>query len=103
MPHGPDHAVNVAAAAPIHGISSFGAFVILRDSGCPDSMRSMSGSGPLGPILAGVWQSWHADVDTMYLPRSTGFGVGEGAGAGGAGCAQAAVSTRLTHAIPKRA
>jgi len=29
----------------------------------------MSGAGPFGPIAHGVWQSWQADVDTMYLPR----------------------------------
>jgi hypothetical protein len=34
-------------------------------------MRDMSGSGPFGPIFTGVWQSWQAEVETMYLPRST--------------------------------
>src|SRR4051812_17469822 len=72
MPHGPDQDVNVIELAAIHGASSFGPRVILMDSGWPESMRSMSGSGPFGPIFVGVWQSLQADVDTMYFPRSTG-------------------------------
>src|SRR5262249_2628912 len=31
----------------------------------------MSGSGPLGPILNGVWQSLQLMIVTRYLPRST--------------------------------
>jgi hypothetical protein len=31
----------------------------------------MSGSGPFGPIFAGVWQSWHPIDDTRYSPRLT--------------------------------
>jgi hypothetical protein len=30
----------------------------------------MSGSGPFGPILNGVWQSMQAEVATRYLPRA---------------------------------
>src|SRR5687767_8762928 len=71
-PHGPDHAVFVPDETIIHGPSgSTGAGGILSDSGWPESMRVMSGSGPFGPILNGVWQSMHAEVDTRYLPRAT--------------------------------
>src|ERR687898_861916 len=31
----------------------------------------MSGSGPAGPILKGVWQSLQPEVATRYLPRFT--------------------------------
>src|SRR5215207_957456 len=31
----------------------------------------MSGSGPFGPILAGVWQSWQPMAVTRYFPRPT--------------------------------
>ena len=31
----------------------------------------MSGSGPFGPILNGVWQSEQPIMVTRYLPRST--------------------------------
>src|SRR5687768_6757055 len=34
-------------------------------------MRLMSGSGPFGPILKGVWQSLHPPTCTRNLPRST--------------------------------
>jgi hypothetical protein len=33
-------------------------------------MRDMSGSGPFGPILKGVWQSLHDMMVTRYFPRS---------------------------------
>jgi hypothetical protein len=33
---------------------------MFKFSGWPESMRLMSGSGPLGPILNGVWQSMQA-------------------------------------------
>jgi hypothetical protein len=63
-------------------------------SGWPDNIRDISGSGPVGPIFAGVWQSWHPAVSTMYLPRSMGEGVGAGGGGGGgAGVAHAAMRT----------
>src|SRR4030095_15798869 len=38
--------------------------------GCPDSMRVISGSGPFGPPLKGVWQSLQPPIVTRYLPRS---------------------------------
>src|SRR5688572_10865136 len=31
----------------------------------------MSGSGPFGPIVNGVWQSLHPMTVTRYLPRAT--------------------------------
>src|SRR4029077_11767291 len=40
-------------------------------AGCPDSIRDMSGSGPLSPILNGVWQSLQTAIVTRYLPRAT--------------------------------
>jgi hypothetical protein len=54
---------------------NFGAGGMTSDSGCPDSMRLMSGSGPFGPILNGVWQSWQPEVFTRYLPRAARSGV----------------------------
>src|SRR3954452_6660137 len=73
MPHGPANAVNVAAPDQFHGASgaSFGGGGITIASGWPESMRLMSGSGPLGPILSGVWQSLQTMTVTRYLPRST--------------------------------
>src|SRR5512145_3398650 len=70
-PHGPAQAVLVAANAATHGASSFGAGGSVMPSGWPDSARVMSGSGPFSPITHGVWQSWHAEVLTRYLPRAT--------------------------------
>src|SRR5512134_2937429 len=71
MPHGPDHAVLVAAAETIHGPAGFGAGGSSMPAGWPESMRVMSGSGPFGPITHGVWQSLHPEVVTRYLPRAT--------------------------------
>src|SRR5689334_2323180 len=34
-------------------------------------MRVISGSGPLGPSLKGVWQSLQPPIVTRYLPRAT--------------------------------
>ena len=34
-------------------------------------MRLMSGSGPLGPIFHGVWQSLQPATVTRYLPRAS--------------------------------
>src|SRR5262245_42416220 len=66
-------------------------------------MRLMSGSGPFGPIFTGVWQSWHADVLTRYLPRSTGETTGAAvAGGAGAGCEQAAIAITSTAAAAGR-
>src|SRR5882672_8779546 len=70
-PQGPDHAVFVAANAFCHGPSAIvGAGGITRVSGCPDNMRSMSGAGPVGVILSGVWQSLQPVTVTRYRPRA---------------------------------
>src|SRR5688572_32908852 len=71
MPHGPAHAVLVAAAATIHGPAGCGGAGNSIFSGWPESMRLMSGSGPLGPTFHGVWQSLHPEVVTRYLPRTS--------------------------------
>src|SRR5512134_2967259 len=64
-PHGPAHAVFVAAPLTIQGPSGFGGGGSVIDSGWPESARLMSGSGPFGPTTHGVWQSWQPDVFTM--------------------------------------
>src|SRR5262245_55320258 len=71
-PHGPECAVLVGAEATIHcsEVSEAGA-VITNCSGWPDSMRDMSGSGPVGPILSGVWQSLQPPTVTRYSPRAS--------------------------------
>src|SRR4249919_2250089 len=46
-------------------------------AGCPDSIRDMSGSGPLSPILNGVWQSLQTAIVTRYLPRASVAAVEE--------------------------
>src|SRR5687768_6442056 len=70
-PHGPDHAVLVAAAETIHGPTGLGAGGSCRSAGCPGSARLMSGAGPFGVIAHGVWQSWQPEVVTRYLPLAT--------------------------------
>jgi len=42
------------AGAETHGMSVFGGGGSFMPSGWPDSIRVMSGSGPFGPIFAGV-------------------------------------------------
>src|SRR4029450_7667490 len=70
-PHAPDHAVFVCAPATTHGPGgNFAGCAITMLSGCPESMRLMSGSGPAGPTCHGVWQSLQALVVTKYLPRA---------------------------------
>src|SRR5215475_15317795 len=71
MPHGPEKAVSVAAPAQSHGPRGATAGSAPICSGCPERNRDMSGSGPLGPILSGVWQSLQPIIVTRYLPRST--------------------------------
>src|SRR6516162_3644983 len=71
MPHGPEKAVLVAAPAQSHGPRGATAGSAPICSGCPERNRDMSGSGPLGPILSGVWQSLQPIIVTRYLPRST--------------------------------
>src|SRR5689334_19706271 len=70
MPHGPANAVFVAAPVHIHGPLLGGACGMTSCDGWPESMRVMSGSGPLGPIFSGVWQSLQPAMVTRYLPRS---------------------------------
>src|SRR5687768_4691147 len=71
-PHGPAHAVLVPAAVTSHGPGgSCGAGGMASVSGCPESMRVMSGAGPDGPTFHGVWQSLHPAIVTRYLPRET--------------------------------
>src|SRR4030095_122233 len=71
-PHGPENAVPLAAIVISHAADGAAVPpVIGNDSGCPDSIRAMSGSGPFGPILSGVWQSLQPPIVTRYLPRST--------------------------------
>src|SRR4051795_7891390 len=70
MPQGPAKAVLVAAVAISQIPLAFGASSGPTCSGCPERKRSMSGSGPFGPILNGVWQSEQPIMFTRYLPRS---------------------------------
>src|SRR6185436_11820021 len=77
----------------------------LRFSGCPDSIRSMSGSGcPFGPTFHGVWQSLHTATVTKYCPRSTGDITGAAGAGGGAGEGdeQAAANSRPVLTINPR-
>src|SRR6185436_3738105 len=68
-PHGPANAVLVAAATDTHGSGgSDGAGGMIISAGWPVSMRDMSGSGPLGPIFHGVWQSLQPMVSTRCAP-----------------------------------
>src|SRR5438552_12508727 len=58
-PHGPLHAVSVSVVPMVHGVpgaGSYGAATVMF-SGCPDNIRDISGSGPLGPGFFVVWQS----------------------------------------------
>jgi hypothetical protein len=73
MPHGPANAVFVAAPIHIHGPSgSTGGGGITSPSGCPAYLIEISGSGPIDPILNGVWQLSHPLVEARYFPRATG-------------------------------
>src|SRR6478672_5465977 len=94
MPHGPANAVSVAAPAQFHGASgaSFGGAGITICSGWPESMRLMSGSGPLGPIFNGVWQSLQTITVTRYLPRSTWVAAALAGLAGGVALRRAAAA-----------
>src|SRR6478672_2779303 len=40
-------------------------------AGCPESIRLMSSSGPLGPIFLGVWQSLQPPMATKCSPHFT--------------------------------
>src|ERR1051326_7971672 len=59
------------ATDAIHGPFEGGGAGSFSDSGCPDSRRETSGSGPFGPIFFGVWQSPQPMLWTRYRPRST--------------------------------
>src|SRR5262245_9142485 len=57
-PHGPAKAVLVALPAQTQSACGFtSGRMTFTFCGCPESMRDVSGSGPFGPILNGVWQS----------------------------------------------
>src|SRR5687768_3565843 len=71
MPQGPAKAVFVAAPDHSQGPSDFGGGGITTFSGWPLSARVMSGSGPFGPTLNGVWQSLQPPMVTRYSPRAT--------------------------------
>src|SRR5688500_8361303 len=103
MPHGPAHAVLVALNAATHASSSFGGGGITSDSVWPDSARVMSGAGPCSVITHGVWQSWHAEVLTMYLPRATLAASGVAAGASVAVACGSAAATGSRAASATRA
>src|SRR5215470_19589376 len=75
MPHGPAQAVSVAEPTIIHPPGSFGGGASFIPSGWPESIFDMSGSGPFGPILNGVWQSLHTMTVTRYFPRSMRLAV----------------------------
>src|SRR5262245_56404525 len=66
---GPVHAVMPEVAAN-HGPGFRSAGGNWRFSGCPESMRDKSGTGPLSVILSGVWQSLQPPKATRYLPRA---------------------------------
>ena len=57
-------AVSVCVPATPHGPSSFGGGGSFIPSGWPDSIRVISGSGPVLPIFIGVWQSLHPTTVT---------------------------------------
>jgi hypothetical protein len=54
------------------GFKSGGGNLIV--SGCPESIRDISGTGPLSVILSGVWQSLQPPKVTRYFPRAIRFG-----------------------------
>src|SRR3954471_11858032 len=69
-PQGPANAVFVAAVWPIQGPDGGGAGGSTKSDGWPVNARVTSGSGPLGPIFQGVWQSLQPIVFTRWAPRS---------------------------------
>src|SRR5688572_25482684 len=80
MPQGPAQAVLVAVAAIIQGPTGLGGGGSFISSGCPESIRDMSGSGtPLAPIFHGVWQSLQPPMVTRYWPRAMSAAL-DGAG-----------------------
>src|SRR5690348_6927893 len=76
VPHGPANAVLVAAPTMTHGPGgSCGAGGSFMSWGWPERKRVMSGWGPVGPILNGVWHSLQPAIATRYLPRSEGVEI----------------------------
>jgi hypothetical protein len=69
-PQGPPNAELVPRPDQIHGPDGAGGGGTFIDSGWPESMRVMSGSGPFGPIFIGVWQSLQDMMSTRYFPRA---------------------------------
>ena len=103
-PHGPrvrrvgwrrrDHPLRRRSTSPARLITSC--------SGCPDSIRVMSGSGPFGPIFSGVWQSLQPPMVTRYWPRAIRAGsvcADEACACGSeqAAAVSAAIESRTTH------
>ena len=95
-PQGPVQAVLVPSMPPTQGSGSAPGASITKSCGWPESARVMSGSGPFAPMIQGVWQSWHPEVSTRYLPMATG-----------SSCAKAApgttsASAAAPHRVSKR-
>src|SRR5574337_276889 len=73
-PHGPAQAVIVLLTTAPHlvgpsavtGTGGTGAL-----AGWPESIRLMSGAGPFGVIVSGVWQSLQPPKSARYWPRAT--------------------------------
>src|SRR6185503_20656366 len=69
-PHGPENAVFVGAPDQAHLSDSIRAGLSMGNCcGWPERERLMSGSGPFGPIIQGVWQSLQPPIVTRYSPR----------------------------------
>src|SRR5688572_30635930 len=58
----------------------------------------MSGSGPVGPIFHGVWQSLHPATVTRYLPRATLSAGAEAVGLAPSGPAASAGRAKASQA-----
>lgn len=73
----------VVDARLAHGpAGSAGGGGIRTASGCPESIRSTSGSGPSGPFFNGVWQSLQPPIRARYAPRSIIASTAAGGGVG---------------------
>jgi hypothetical protein len=95
VPHGPAHAVPVAAPTIIHSPAGrVGVAGITTASGWPESSRAVSQAGPLGVMTVGVWQSLQPAPDTRYRPRST-FEVADD-------CGCTVDEVELPHAVAKK-
>src|SRR5512146_751684 len=98
MPHGPAHAVMDPVKAPTQGPTDAGGGGRVMSAGCPESIRVMSGAGPLAPIVHGVWQSLQPMAVTRYLPRAAALVPADFAAAffAGAACAVVPVDTAIS-------